>query len=733
MGAMLKHLLCFLGLICLSFSGAFAQDHSVARSWNEVLIAAIKNDFARPTVQARNLFHTSMAMYDAWAVYEDEASTFFLNHTFRTFYCPFEGIEKPANKREAQEEAISYAAYRLLSHRFEDSPGAYFAFDRFNSLFRSLGYDASFTSTDYSSGSPAALGNYIAEKIIEFGFQDGANEAQQYQNTFYLPVNRALYPFGHGNPDLLDPNRWQPLGLPEFIDQGGISLQEAPPFLSAEWGKVYPFALKKEDLNIYSKKGNKYWVYHDPGPPPLLNLQAGTVDQEYLWTFSLVPVWSSHLKNKDDYLIDISPASIGNIQSFPQSLEEMKTFYQNPEGGAMGKGYAINPKTGAPYEPQMVPRGDYTRVLAEFWADGPDSETPPGHWFTILNAVNDHPLHEKKIGGEGDLLDNLEWDVKAYLALGGALHDAAVSAWGIKGYYDYIRPISAIRAMAERGQSSDPSLPSYHPAGIPLVEGYIELVKSGDPLSSQNPENLNEIKIYSWSRFRSSFGSEADDANVGWILAKDWWPYQRPTFVTPPFAGYVSGHSTFSRAAAEVLTLLSGDEFFPGGLSEFKIYKNRYLAFEQGPGMDLTLQWAKYKDAADQCSLSRIWGGIHPPADDIPGRIIGQKIGVDAFHFALNYFNGLVPPEPAPEWNYSMELYPNPLLRSSPLKLKIQPALQDGSIRVVNMMGQLILEKAIINNVEEVIELHMPTASAGMYMVILESQKRKYTAKFIIP
>ena len=54
-----------------------SQTHSVAREWNEQLLFAIRNDFARPTVHARNLFHTSIAMYDAWAVFSDEAETFF--------------------------------------------------------------------------------------------------------------------------------------------------------------------------------------------------------------------------------------------------------------------------------------------------------------------------------------------------------------------------------------------------------------------------------------------------------------------------------------------------------------------------------------------------------------------------------------------------------------------------------------------------------------------------------
>ena len=127
---------------------------------------------------------------------------------------------------------------------------------------------------------------------------------------------------------------------------------------------------------------------------------------------------------------------------------------------------------------------------------------------------------------------------------------------------------------------------------------------------------------------------------MGWILADNWWPYQRPSFVTPPFAGYVSGHSTYSRAAAEVLTLLTGSEYFPGGMSGFDIVANEFLVFEEGPSVSMTLQWATYRDASDQCSLSRIWGGIHPPADDIPGRLIGAQIGPNAFALAESLFNG---------------------------------------------------------------------------------------------
>jgi len=119
-----------------------------------------------------------------------------------------------------------------------------------------------------------------------------------------------------------------------------------------------------------------------------------------------------------------------------------------------------------------------------------------------------------------------------------------------------------------------------------------------------------------------------------------WWPYQRPTFVTPPFGGYTSGHSAYSRAAAHVLTSITGSRYFPGGLGEFTARQNQYLVFEDGPSTDVTLQFASYFDAADQSALSRIWGGIHPPFDDIPSRGIGDRTGPRAFAVASRLWGG---------------------------------------------------------------------------------------------
>jgi hypothetical protein len=125
------------------------------------------------------------------------------------------------------------------------------------------------------------------------------------------------------------------------------------------------------------------------------------------------------------------------------------------------------------------------------------------------------------------------------------------------------------------------------------------------------------------------------------VRALEWVPFQRPTFVTPAFAGYVSGHSTFSRAGAEVLAAMTGSEYFPGGMLTHTV-KAGTLLHEEGPTADVTLQWATYYDAADQAGISRLYGGIHVEADDLEGRRIGSQCGIDAWALARRHFAGTV-------------------------------------------------------------------------------------------
>jgi hypothetical protein len=427
---------------------------------------------------------------------------------------------------------------------------------------------------------------------------------------------------------------------------------------------------------------------------------------------------------------DISPASIGNNSPLPASFTEHRTFYDLLEGGDASRGRTVNPYTGKPYEPQIVPRGDYTRCLAEFWADGPASETPPGHWFTILNeAVHDHPAFERRFKGTGPELDPLEWDVKAYFMLGGGMHDVAITAWGIKGCYDYIRPVSALRAMAERGQSTGPMLPNYDPAGLPLVPGYSELVTAGDPLEGDSGEHVGKVKIKTWRGPDYINDPEWDVAGVDWILAENWWPYQRPTFITPPFAGFVSGHSTYSRTAAELLTRLTGDEYFPGGMGEFPCPQQEFLVFEDGPSMDLTLQWATYRDASDQCSLSRIWGGIHPPADDIPGRFIGMAIAEEAFDHAESHFIGFAStPNIA-----GAHVYPNPIQLGSPLTIELVRPSRNLDMGLYDVTGRLVSSDALgLSANQQLASWSVRPASSGIYFLKIRGDGWSSTHKVAV-
>ena len=575
---------------------------SVARLWDEAVLAAIRRDFPAPTVHARNLHHVSAAMWDAWSAFDADADAVF--HS--------EKLERD-NVISARRKAISYAAYRVASHRYAKAEGATASLARFDELMASLCYPVHRTKVEGDSAS--ALGNRIAATIIEAGLHDGARERQGYTSPDYMPVNEPMIVALPGT-TLNDPDRWQPLALKVAISQNGQPLPVGPQeFVGPHWGHVASFALPEQAAGVPI----------DPGSPPLVS-DAATLAEFGAKAVEVVG-FSSLLDPGDGVIVDVGPAAIG----------------ANTLGTDDGSGYLLNPTTGEPYAANLVPRADFGRVVAEFWADGPDSETPPGHWNTLANTVTGSADFERRIGGVGSELDPLEWDVKLYLALNGALHDAAVAAWGAKGYYDYVRPISMIRWMGGLGQSSDIAETSYHRQGLPLEPGLVEIVTLGSSSPGERHEHLaeyiGEIAVRAWQGAPDE--PETQTGGVGWIRAVEWVPYQLPTFVTPAFAGYVSGHSTFSRAAAEVLTAITGSEFFPGGLGSWPIPAGS-LEFEAGPSEVVELQWATYFDAADQAGRSRLYGGIHVEVDDLRGRTMGAECGRAAWALAMRHYEGSV-------------------------------------------------------------------------------------------
>jgi hypothetical protein len=575
---------------------------SIARRWNEQAIGAIRRDVPQPGVHARNLFHISAAMWDAWAAYDATADGVFSTERVTA-----------ADVDAARREAISYAAYRVLVQRYGHATGGAVSIACFRAFMQKLGYDPDDATT--TGGTPRALGNRVAAAVIAATLNDGANEAMNYADTTgYKSVNKPLIVDRPGV-QLDDPNHWQELNLALAETQNGIITPAGvQAYIGSNWGNVTPFAMTRTAPDA---------LYHDPGPPP-------TWDQPEMqdWIRDLLGR-SATVDHTDDQFIDISPGAYGN----------------NTLGSNDGRGRPLNPVTGAPYAPNVVARGDFARVLAEFWSDGPRSETPPGHWFVIANDVADHPLTTRQLFGGGAPLDPLAWDVHVYLALGGAVHDAAVTAWETKRRYTALRPISTVRYLAQLGQSTESGAPDYDPHGLPLVPGVIERITADSAAPGQRHARLHncvgKLAVRAW---RGEPGDRANEVGgVDWIRAVDWIPYQRRTFVTPAFPGFTSGHSTFSRAAAEVLAAITGSPFFPGGLGEFVAAKDQYLVFEDGPSSDVHLQWATYFDASDQAGQSRIYGGIHLQPDDFAGRKTGSQVGLDAVARARAYFDGTIP------------------------------------------------------------------------------------------
>jgi hypothetical protein len=223
---------------------------------------------------------------------------------------------------------------------------------------------------------------------------------------------------------------------------------------------------------------------------------------------------------------------------------------------------------------------DEQKVIAEYWADGPRSELPPGHWNLFAQFVSRRDHH-------GDRAHGLERDVKLFFALTNALADASCCAWDNKRAFNSVRPITAIRVLF-RGRPVRAWAGPYQ--GTKLIDG------------------------------------------------ATWFPYQLPSFPTPPFPEYSSGHSTFSAAAAEILKRFTHSDRFgarvtlPAGSSRV----------EPGtvPTGDVALSWPSFSDAADQAGISRRYGGIHFEQGDLDGRATGRIVARLAWERAERYWDG---------------------------------------------------------------------------------------------
>ncbi|NGZ02853.1 MAG: phosphoesterase [Nitrospira sp. WS238] len=447
---------------------------TIVVTWNKAMLQAIRDTHPGPPIVARMLAITHTCMYDTWAAYDRVAVGTRLGGILR----------RPVSEhtRSNKKKAMSFAAYRALADLFPTEVA------KFNAVMTQLGYDPTDTSTDPDT--PAGVGNVACQAVLDFRHHDGSNQLGDlhpgaYSDyTNYTPVNT----WDHIN----DPNRWQPLRVPD--GDGGFAIQQ---FIAPHWTNVIPFALKRPDQ----------FAPKDPNFYP---------------------------------------------RDAAQYLKQAKQILD----------YSAN-------------LTDREKVIAEYWADGPSSELPPGHWTLFAEFVSGRDHH------------TLDQDVKMFFAMTNAVFDASISSWHFKRFYDYIRPVSAIHFLFSGQQVQAWAGPGL---GTRLIDG------------------------------------------------ADWQPYQALTFVTPPFAEYVSGHSIFSASAARILKLFTGSDRF--GYSVTIPAGQSFVEPGLVPASDLTLRWRTFGDAADEAGISRRYGGIHFVDGDLQARKMGKKIGKQAWRKALTFFHG---------------------------------------------------------------------------------------------
>jgi hypothetical protein len=229
---------------------------------------------------------------------------------------------------------------------------------------------------------------------------------------------------------------------------------------------------------------------------------------------------------------------------------------------------------------------DFRKTTAEYWEDGPGSVTPPGHWNQFAQWVARRDAN------------SVDQDARMFFALNNGLLDASITAWDGKGRWDSIRPISAVRWLYKDK----------------IIQAW------GGPYKGPS-----------------------------YIKGQDWIPYRPPNDPAPPFAEYASGHSTFSMAAAEVLTGFTGRGNFelkvtiPAGSSKVE----PKTATQPGvPAQPITLSWTNFRYAANEAGLSRQYGGVHFEHGDKDAREAGSSVGKNAWAKAVTFFNGSAVPIP---------------------------------------------------------------------------------------
>jgi hypothetical protein len=230
------------------------------------------------------------------------------------------------------------------------------------------------------------------------------------------------------------------------------------------------------------------------------------------------------------------------------------------------------------------------KSIVEFMRDGPRSTGQSGHWLKFAQAVSRRDRND------------FDRDVKLFFAVGVVCFDAFIAAWESKRFYDSSRPWTLVRYYY-KGQ-----------------------------------------KVEGWA---------GPGKGVVEMPAEDWHPYSPYNFITPPFPGYVSGHSTVSAAAAKALELFTGSDRFgevekrkAGMMTEADFACEKIQTrLGQSPTdakltCDVALDLPTFSATAEMAGLSRVMGGYHIQADNIAGLELGRKVAMYVFPKTQSYFDG---------------------------------------------------------------------------------------------
>ncbi len=249
-----------LVLFTLACSLSASAEPSLAYELVELSLETTARDIerigARPTINSRELYLATAALYDAWAAYDAVA-------------LPSHGTaqRRPAAERTDLNRGKSMrAALRVVLLDLYPAQQ-----DWLEAQFKTRGFTPAALN---KKNSPEAVGHAAGLTILTERRHDGANQlgdergssGQPYSDyTFYAPVN--------GPDRVLDVDHWQP--IPFTLDSGEVV---RPGFLTPQWYRVKPFALLKADQ------------LRPPPPPKAMTAQTRKeVDEVIALNGSLTP------------------------------------------------------------------------------------------------------------------------------------------------------------------------------------------------------------------------------------------------------------------------------------------------------------------------------------------------------------------------------------------------------------------------------------------------------------